>query len=261
MSDVKAIFITGAASGIGRAVAGLFSARGWRTGLADVDAEGLKHIAATLPDGMAQTYVMDVRDRDAWNGALRNFVEQSGGRLDVLHNNAGIAVGGPFGAMSADDMDRVIAINFAGVLKGAHAAYPYLRRTPGSCLLNTCSASGIYGSAGLAAYSATKFGVRGLSEALDGEWAKDGIKVRVLMPGFIETPLLNTTVAGSNRSVREGVVDMGLEITPVEDVAEAAWRAVHAGQLHWPVGKTAKRMTFLSRWAPGMLRRQMRRPR
>ena len=261
MSEIRAIFITGAASGIGRAVARLFSARGWRTGLADVDADGLKDTAAMLPGGMAPTYVMDVRDRDAWGVSLRDFIERSSGRLDVLHNNAGIAVGGPFGAMSADNMDRVIAVNFASVMIGAHAAYPYLKRTPGSCLLNTCSASGIYGSAGLAAYSATKCGVRGLSEALDGEWAAEGINVRVLMPGFIDTPLLNTTVAGSNRSVRENVVDRGLEITPVDDVAEAAWRAVHENTLHWPVGKTAKRMALLSRWAPGLLRAQMRRAR
>ena len=157
------------------------------------------------------------------------------------------------------DLDRVVAINFGGVLNGARIGYDYLARTPGSCLLNTASASAIYGSAGLATYSATKFAVRALTEALDGEWAAAGIKVRAIVPAFIETPLLDGGVAGSNRTIRDTVTEAGLELTPVEKVAEAAWRAVHGDAVHTYIGKTADRMRFAARWMPGQLRKMMRR--
>ncbi|MES1974209.1 MAG: SDR family oxidoreductase [Pseudomonadota bacterium] len=255
----KSIFITGGGSGIGRATAILFAAHGWRIGLADVNAKGLGETAALLPAGMATTYVMDVRDRDAWTASLDAFTAASGGRLDVLFNNAGIGTGGPLAEMSFEDIDRTVSINLMGALNGARIGYAYLARTPGSCLLNTASASAIYGASGLTPYSMTKFGVRAMTEALDGEWYGAGIKVRDIVPAFIETPLLNGPTAGSNRSIRETVTGAGLELTPVERVAEAAWAAVHGNKLHTYVGKTADRMAFAARWMPGKLRQMMRR--
>ncbi len=255
----KAIFITGGGSGIGRAVAVLFAARGWRIGLADVNAAGMAETAALLPAGMASTHEMDVRDRDGWAAALDAFAAKSGGRLDVLFNNAGIAVGGPLASNSWDEIDRVMGINLMGVINGAKIGYRYLKATPGACLLNTASAAGIYGGPGIGVYAVTKFGVRALTESLDAEWAADGIRVRSLMPSFIETPLLKAGIAGSNRTVRETVLEGGLEITPVEDVAQAAWDAVHGDRLHMPVGKTARRMMFAARWMPGGLRKSLRR--
>ncbi|MEG3144832.1 SDR family oxidoreductase [Sphingomonas sp. RT2P30] len=258
MSEPKAIFITGGGSGIGQATARLFAARGWRVGLADVNKAGLAETAASLPAGMVETYFMDVRDREAWVASLDAFTRASGGRLDVLFNNAGIGTGGPLATMSFEDIDRTVAINLVGVLNGARIGHAYLARTRGSCLLNTASASGIYGSAGLVPYSATKFGVRAISEGLDGEWASDGIKVRDLMPSFIATPLLDSSAGQSNRSIRDTVTDAGLELTPVEAVAEAAWAAVHGDKVHTYVGKTAHRMAFAARWMPGKLRKMMR---
>jgi NADP-dependent 3-hydroxy acid dehydrogenase YdfG len=255
---MKAILITGGGSGIGRAVAQLFSARGWRVGLADRDAAGLVDTAATLPTDRTTSHVMDVRSPEDWEEVLAEFTRASGGRLDVLFNNAGVAVGGAFGAAALDDLDRALDVNLKGVVYGARLSHPYLAATPGSCLLNTASAAGIYGTAGAAVYSATKFGVRGLTEALDGEWAADGIRVRSLMPGFIDTPLLQAGVSGSNRNVRETVVEAGLEFTPVEVVAEAAWAAVHGERVHTLVGKTARRLAFASRWMPGAVRKRMR---
>lgn len=255
---MKAILITGGGSGIGRAVALHFSAQGWRVGLADIDQRALADTAAMLPADRTSTHVMDVRDPSEWEHVLAEFTALSGGRLDVLFNNAGIAAGGAFGDMGLDALDRVIDINFRGVAYGALLAYPYLKATPGSCLLNTASASAIYGSAGLSAYSATKFAVRGLTEALDAEWSVDAIKVRDLLPGFIDTNLLSIGMAGTNRTAREAVVESGLEFTPVEVVAQAAWDAVHGDKVHSPVGKTARRLTFAARWMPGRLRRMMR---
>ena len=258
MSEVKAIFITGGASGIGRATARLFAARGWRVGIADVNEPGLAETAALVGGDLTRTYRLDVRDRDGWTAALDDFTAASGGRLDVLFNNAGIGSGGALAETDFAEIDRVVAINFGGVLNGARIGHAYLKRTPGSCLLNTASASAIYGSAGLATYSATKFAVRALTEALDGEWHRDGIKVRALIPGFIDTPLLQGPVTGSNRSIRETVTERGLELTGVDAVAEAAWAAVHGEKVNTYVGPTARRMAFAARWMPGRLRKMMR---
>jgi NAD(P)-dependent dehydrogenase (short-subunit alcohol dehydrogenase family) len=255
----KAIFITGGGSGIGRAVAQRFAREGWRVGLADVNGAGLTETAALLPAGMSDTYIMDVRDRDSWKTDLDDFTSKTGGRLDVLFNNAGIGTGGPITEMSFEDLDRVVQINLVGVLNGAKIGHAYLAKTPGSCLLNTASASAIYGSSGLSVYSATKFGVRSLTEALDGEWYGDGIKVRALIPAFIDTPLLERPVDGSNRNIRESVTAAGLELSSVNDVADAAWNAVHGDAVHTYVGKTAFRMKFAARWMPGQLRKMMRR--
>jgi NAD(P)-dependent dehydrogenase (short-subunit alcohol dehydrogenase family) len=254
MENKKAIFITGGASGIGRAVAIHFAAKGWFIGLADINAAGLAETAALLPAGQSSTHILDVRDRAQWAEVLASFTALTGGRLDVLFNNAGIARGGPFEMLKEVDHDLLIDVNFRGVLHGAEAGLRYLKKTPGSCLLNTASAAGLYGGAGLATYSATKFAVRGLTESLDLEWAPYGIKVRSIMPSFIDTPLLDVTTAGSNRSARDGVRQAGLEFTPVEVVAQTAWDAVHGNDVHYVVGKTAKRMRLYARWMPSLIR-------
>lgn len=252
----QAIFITGGASGIGQAVAKLFAARGWRVGLADVNEAGLNATQAMLPDGMATIHLLDVRDRGQWAAALDDFSKASGGRLDVLFNNAGIGTSGPFATADPAELERCIAVNFTGVMHGAQTAFPLLAKTPGSVMLITSSAAGIYGTAGAAVYSATKFAVRGLAEALDGEWAATEVKVRTLMPAFIDTPLLDQPSGGSNQLIRERVRGAGLEISPVGDVAEAAWQAVHGAALHTRVGKTARRLWFVARWMPGAMRRR-----
>jgi NAD(P)-dependent dehydrogenase (short-subunit alcohol dehydrogenase family) len=198
----KAIFITGGGSGIGRATAQHFASKGWFVGLADVNASGLAETAALLPNTMSSMHVMDVRDRSAWQSALADFVTHTGGRLDVLFNNAGIGTGGPLEAMDPNDVERVLDINLKGVFWGAQIGFEYLKNTPGSALVSTSSAAGIYASAGMSAYSATKFGVRAMTESLDREWADAGVKARTIMPSFIDTPLLDTTAAGSQRGAR-----------------------------------------------------------
>lgn len=260
MAVSKSIFITGGASGIGRAVARRFAAEGWFVGIADINEAGMAETAAMLPAGQSSLHKLDVRDRKAWDLALADFAKAAGGRIDVMFNNAGVPIGGQLTEVSTEEIERVLDINLKGVIFGAQAAHPWLKAAaPGSCLLNTASAAGIYGTPGTSIYSATKFGVRGLTEVLDGEWAGDGIKVCDLMPGFIETPLLDMAPnRGSNEDIRGRVVGAGLEISPVSDVADAAWNAVHGTTLHNLVGKTARRAAFASRWMPGRIRKEMR---
>lgn len=251
----KAIFITGAGSGIGRATAELFAKRGWFVGLADVNQAGIEETARLIGPENASLHRMDVRDRAQWRSALDDFVKASGGRLDVLFNNAGVGHGGPLALMDEEKSDLVIDVNLKGVMYGAEAGLPHLMATPGSCLLNTCSAAGLYAGPNMSVYAATKFGVRALTDSLDVEWEEHGVKVRSIMPSFIDTPLLDNVAAGSNLTGREHVKAMGLEVTPVEQVAEAAWNAVHGARRHVVVGKTAKRLAFILRWAPGLVSR------
>ncbi|MGB3739900.1 MAG: SDR family NAD(P)-dependent oxidoreductase, partial [Pontixanthobacter sp.] len=162
MTARKTIFITGGGSGIGRAIAQYFGARGWFVGLADIDMGGMRDTAALLGDGTSSIHRLDVRDRAAWDVALAECADAAGGRIDVVANNAGIPIGGAIQENSVDEITRCLDINLKGVLFGAQAALPFLKRSaPGSCLLNTASAAGIYGTPGSSVYTATKFGVRG----------------------------------------------------------------------------------------------------
>ena len=251
---MKAIFITGGGSGIGRATAQFFAAQGWFVGLADVNAAGMAETAALLPAaGLCSSHVLDVRDRDRWDAVLAEFTAQTAGRIDLLFNNAGIGAGGPLSETTTAEIDRIIDINLKGVFHGAQAGFKYLKATPGSALVNTSSAAGLYASPGMSGYAATKFGVRAMTQALDQEWAEHGIKVRAIMPGFIDTPLLDAKRTGSNQNIRETVRAAGLEFTPVEQVAQAVWDSAHGNRTFLPIGKTARKIAFLARWAPGLL--------
>jgi len=260
MAVRKTIFITGGGSGIGRAIALRFAGEGWFVGLGDLSEAAMAETEKLLPGGYSYSHVFDVIDRPGWDEALRIVARASGGRIDVVANNAGVALGGELMEASTDEIDRTLDVNFRAVVYGAQAAYPWLKKSaPGSCLLNTGSAAGFYGVPGTAVYSATKFAVRGLTEALDAEWAEDGIRVRSLMPGYIDTPLLDAPPNERSKAIMRDVVrKMGREIGPASAVAEAAWQAVHGDKLHWTVGKTARQAAFASRWMPGRMRKTVR---
>ena len=253
----KSIFITGGASGLGREVARYFAARGWFIGIADVNELGMAETAALLPAGQSSMHLLDVTDREQWKAAVAEFSTHTGGHMTVLFNNAGIGTGGAINEMLDADIDRMIAINLTGVISGTRACFDLLKATPDACVLYTSSAAGIYGSAGLSVYSATKFAVRGLAEAHDIEWRELGIKSRSLMPGFIDTNIISNVNPGSNMSGKEMLQSAGIVVSPVEIIGPAAWNAVHGDKVHTTVNKTAKDLAFAARWFPGRLRKQM----
>lgn len=259
MAERKAIFITGGGSGIGRAVAIHFAKQGWFVGIGDINRAGLEATRDLMQSGFCYLHQFDVCDRAAWDEALDAFSIAAGGRIDVLFNNAGIARGGPVAENPVADIEQVLDINLKGVIFGAQAAYPHLKKTaPGSMLLNTASLAGIIGSPGLAVYCATKWAVRGLTESLDAEWAADGIKVASLCPGFIDTPIIAQVAQGSNETMKDRLRSAGVEIRPVEDVLPVVWQAIHGNELHYTVGQSARRLNFLKRWLPGKVRKEMR---
>ncbi|MFC4292401.1 SDR family oxidoreductase [Sphingorhabdus arenilitoris] len=252
----KSIFITGAASGLGREVARYFAERGWFIGMADIDAQGLAETSAMLPEGQSSVHMLNVTDRAQWKNAVAEFAAASGGRMDVFFNNAGIGKGGPIEEMADADIDAMIAVNLTGVISGTRACFDLLKATPGSCILYTASAAGIYGIADLSVYSATKFAVRGLAESHDIEFQRHGIKSRCLMPGFIDTNIISAVAEGSNMSGKEMLESSGVMVSPVSIIGPAAWAAVHGDKVHTPVNKMAKQMAFAARWMPGRLRKQ-----
>lgn len=260
MSERKAIFVSGGGSGIGRAIARHFAQEGWFVGLGDIDKEGMEDTVEMIGNGFTYSHKFDVRDRNAWEEALDAFATATGGRIDVLANNAGIPLGGSLSENTVEEIERCLDINLKGVLFGAQAALEHLKKTaPGSALINTASAAGLYGTGGASVYSATKFGVRGMTESLDAEWSEFEIKVASICPSFIETPLLDHSPnAASNQSIRQRVADAGLELTSAEDVAQAVWDAVHGSKLHWVVGKTARQIAFGAKWMPGRVRKRSR---
>jgi NAD(P)-dependent dehydrogenase (short-subunit alcohol dehydrogenase family) len=257
MTGRKSIFITGAASGIGLATAKRFAAAGWFVGLADVNAAGLKAALDTIGRQNGATYLLDVRDRAAWGDALSVFATAADGRLDVLLNNAGVASYGYLEDQSDAEVERQLDVNIKGVINGARASLPFLQKTPGSQLVNISSCASLYGAPKLSVYAATKFAVRGLSEALDIEFARFGIGVKCIMPWFIATPILDAGTAGSNEKMSDALREGGTPVYTVEECAGAIWNAVHDKALKHIVGARGKQLSWLTRLTPGLVRRQL----
>lgn len=259
MADTqKSIFVTGAGSGIGRATAQLFAERGWFVGLFDVNQQGLEETAALLPSGQHISMTFDVRDRAGWARAVETFGQVTNRRMHVLFNNAGVGRGGWIEEMSPEDIDLVLDVNLKGVINGVTACLPLLRETPGARIVNTASVAGIFGAPRLSIYVATKFGVRGLTEALDVEFSRYGVRVTSLMPWFIDTAILNNMgEQGSNRTLRDSLTENKTPIYPVRMAAERAWDAAHGDELHYMVGKEAERARFAARFFPNAMRKRL----
>lgn len=244
------VFITGAASGIGRATAQLFAARGWQVGICDRDTAALAVVGRELGTDAARAFPCDVRDADALRAALTSFCGGAAGRLDLLVNNAGVLRVGPFEEMPPADHRELIEVNSRGVVEALLAAYPMLRGARGR-VVNLCSASAEYGTPDFATYSASKMFVRGLSEALDIEWRRHGIRIACVIPAFVATPM----IAGRHSPAMDR---LGVRLT-AEDVAEVVWRAAHGRRLMWHVGARYRWLRALSKPLPGSIKRAMMR--
>ncbi len=222
---MRAIFVTGAASGIGRATALLFGRRGFKVGCYDVDVEGAHAVAREIGSGSSYGRI-DVTNAESWEAAVADF-ESSAGRLDVLFNCAGILRMGRFEDVSVEDCRKQLDVNVMGTILGIRTCLPLLERTGNAVIVNMSSASAIYGQPELAVYSASKFAVRALTEALDIELRPRGIRVCDIMPGYVDTPMVH-----SQRHVAKSLDRLGIKLT-ADDVAEVVWKAVHGRALHY----------------------------
>ena len=247
----KSIFITGAASGMGRETARLFAAKGWFVGGYDVNEAGLNALEAELGPDNCVVRQLDVTDRDDYRMAVATFGEATGGQMDLLYNNAGIGRGGPFAEQPFEDVIAVVQVNLMGVLIGIHEAIGLLKATPNSLCFTTSSSSATFGMANIAVYSATKHAVKGLSEALSVEFKAYGVRVADVLPGVIDTPILPPGVAEA--APKEG---MFRAIPPVE-VAKVVWEAYHADKLHWYVPPELAELDKAATLSPEAVRDQM----
>jgi NAD(P)-dependent dehydrogenase (short-subunit alcohol dehydrogenase family) len=188
--------VTGGASGIGAAIGRALVARGDEVVLADTQHEAAERLAVQLTavgPGAARGALLDVCDGDHVADLVRD-VHAAHGRLDLMFNNAGIGMGGEPEELSLAHWDRMIDVNLRGVLHGCRAAYPLMKEQPqAGHIVNTASMAGLVpGDGGSAPYAMTKFGVVGLSLALRAAGADFGVRVSVVCPGLVDTPVLDT---------------------------------------------------------------------
>jgi NAD(P)-dependent dehydrogenase (short-subunit alcohol dehydrogenase family) len=183
----RVALVTGGGGGIGAAVASRFLTLGDAVVLADVSADALSSAVETLP-GAVTSMVADVRAVADCDLMVAQAVE-TGGRLDVLVNCAGVWVEGPSWEMTEDQWDRTVDVNLKGTFFACRAAIPHLLRTEG-CIVNISSDSGLGGNPGCAIYNASKFGVNGLTASMGLELAPHGVRVNAVCPADVDTPML-----------------------------------------------------------------------
>lgn len=189
----KSAIVTGGASGIGKALVGALVRRGARVTVADIDEGGAKSVADALSahaPGRAFAAALDVTDADAFAAVVAQVTAEHG-HVDLLFNNAGIGMGGPVADMTLEHWNRAIDVNLRGVVHGVAAVYPAMVRRAKGHIVNTASLAGLLPGPMLTPYAMTKHGVVGLSTSLRGEAAQHGVRVSVICPGVIDTPLLD----------------------------------------------------------------------
>ncbi|HEX2075293.1 MAG TPA: SDR family NAD(P)-dependent oxidoreductase [Geodermatophilus sp.] len=250
--------VTGAASGIGAALARALADRGSHLVLLDRDAEGLETVAKgirTAHPGLTVTaYVIDLADADD-TARVAEALRTGHPEITLLVNNAGVALGGRFDQVTLEEFDWVQEINFRAVVRLTHALLPTLKAHPGAHLVNVSSLFGLMAPAGQAAYAASKFAVRGFTEALRHELAEDGLGVTCVHPGGIRTRIAESARVAAAVPADEaarGKRDFARLLTM--DPARAADLIVTAIERRRPrqlVGWSAVVPDLLVRLAPG----------
>lgn len=184
--------VTGAGSGIGRAIAQCFAKEGATVVAVDVNEEAVKTTQEkiTMAGGTCHSLSVDVSQEDEVKDAIATTVERFG-QLNVLHNNAGISLLKPVTETTEADFDRLLGVNLKGVFFGCKHAIPYMLKQGGGIIINTASELGIVGQPLYSAYCATKGGVLALTRALSTEWAAQNIRVNAICPGPVDTPMIH----------------------------------------------------------------------
>lgn len=185
--DGKVALVSGGARGMGESHARAMLAHGAKVVIGDLlDAEG-EAVAAELGDAAAYVH-LDVTDRSQWASAVSAAVRRFG-KLNVLVNNAGIATAGPIGTYTPEQWDMIIAVNLTGVFNGINASLEALKDAAPSSIINVSSTAGLQGYSNLPGYSASKFGVRGLTKSVALDLAAHGVRCNSVHPGAVTTPM------------------------------------------------------------------------
>ena len=249
----RTVLITGAASGIGAATARRFAKDGWFVGLADIDARGAAALGEELGAERTCTLTLDVRDEAAWARAAEAFGNAAGGRLDALINNAGLLTAGPLANLPADKLRAMVDVNLTGAVLGVQACLPLLTATPGARIVNVASISGLRALPEAAVYSATKYALRGLSQALRDELRPSGVAVSTVYPAFAATPMLAAGGNGVDAKLLARLEVAGFRNYAATSIAKAIWKAVTRGRDEAGAGGQARTMRLLAATCPPLL--------
>jgi NAD(P)-dependent dehydrogenase (short-subunit alcohol dehydrogenase family) len=254
------VLITGAASGIGLALSEAVAKRGATVWMTDVDAQGVEK-AAKVIGGKARSSTLAVRDADAVRAMVERVVAEHGS-IDYLFNNAGIGLGGEAHELTNAHYDRIIDINIRGVVHGITAAYPVMTAQRSGHIVNTASMAGLVPAPLLVPYVMTKHAVVGLSLSLRAEAAGHGVRVSVLCPSAVETPILDSEMPHDlpqpawRPNVRRYLTSFGGVPYPVDALAEDAIRGVERNRALIVTPRSARVGVLLYRLCPGFVTRQ-----
>lgn len=252
LSD-KVVVITGAASGIGKALALQLDNAGARLALSDIDTAGLQR----LNDETGQRHyiqTLDVSDRKALF-AYAKKVQKNLGNADVLFNNAGVAVSQSIEDTEFEDFEWLMGINFWGVINGTKAFLPQLKQQEDASIINISSVLGLIAVPNLGAYNASKFAVRGFSETLRAELAGSNICVHTVHPGGIKTNIATSakvyrTPGDVDLEENLGTAFQKICLTTPEEAAATILQGIVSGQERILIGPDAKVFDWLGRSMP-----------
>jgi len=247
--------VTGAGSGLGRALCQELARRGARILASDIDLDAVAKTVGALGSSGAHPARCDVTNL-AEVEALAREAERLLGGVDLVINNAGVAVGGSIGDIPIEDWQWVVGVNLWGVIHGCHVFTPRLRAQQRGHILNVASAAGLLCMPNLGPYNATKSAVVALSETLYAELAPDGVGVSVLCPTFFQTNIANAARLDGNAELLDTVRQlMASARVQADDVARAALDGVARGDLHILPHADGRWLWRLKRLNPGVFQR------
>lgn len=249
----RVIVITGAGSGIGRALAQQFAAKGGRLALSDVNAEGLDETLTSLPAVTeARGYTVDVAKREAVSAHAED-VKRDFGTAHVVINNAGATMIGTIAHMTVDEIDWQLGVNLWGAIYGTKAFLPMMLAQREGCIVNISSVFGLVGYPAQGAYNISKFGVRGLTECLWSELEGSGVRAVCVHPGGIRTNIEKTgrrcAAAGEEEARFSQLADKLLQ-TPADECAADILAGIERGRRRIVTGNRSTTLYWLSRLLP-----------
>ena len=244
--------VTGAGSGLGRALALDLAKRGASLIVSDINPSSAEETAELVrqQQARAEAVVCDVTDRNAVFGLVEETEARLGG-IDLIANNAGVAIGGPFDEISIEDWRWAVDINLWGVIYGCQAAVPKMRAQGRGYIINVASAAGLLAPPSMSAYNVTKAGVVSLSETLFAEYRTQGIHVSVVCPTFFRTNIIGA-MRGATTKKEDAQVIRWMERSKMQapDVAKAAVDSVRDGKLYVQPMREGRMAWRLKRTAP-----------